>query len=152
MVKKKSKKKRDRDWSQDIMSNIQAIHYKSEKQMDATFAPLEISNEQYKVLRILNESIEGSYSLKQIQALLPNKTTNTTRLVNKLHLKQLLIKTTAKNDKRLLQIKLNKAGAELLNKADIEISVINKKFKKALKDNNEKSFLKKLVEIKKALK
>lgn len=150
MTKKKSKKKKGEDLSHDIMSNIQSIHFLYEKQRDAVLSTLHISNEQMNVLKIINEGKEGARSLKQIQTALPNKTSNTTRLVNKLQLKKMLTKKVVASDKRMLRIELTKEGIGLLEQAEIQMSSLNKSLKKAF-DHQDKTLLKKLKDLKKGL-
>ena len=150
MTKKKSKKKKGEDLSHDIMSNIQSIHFLYEKQRDAVLSTLHISNEQMNVLKIINEGKEGARSLKQIQTALPNKTSNTTRLVNKLQLKKMLTKKVVASDKRMLRIELTKEGIGLLEQAEIQMSSLNKSLKRAF-DHQDKTLLKKLKDLKKGL-
>jgi len=149
---KKNKKNKSKDLSQDILANIQSIHFLYEKQLDSIFTTLDISNEQYNVLGIVNNAPNGNYSLKEIQALLPNKTTNTTRLVNKLHLKKLLAKTVDKSDKRRLNITLTQTGADLLAKGNKSMTAMNQKLNNTLKGTPSKLLLEKLIDLKKGLK
>ena len=143
MAKKKSKNR-----SGDVISEIQAIHYFYEKVLDKTYGSLGISNEQFKVLDILRDSEEG-LALNQIQLRLPNQTSNTTRLVDKLHSKKLLLKKNNPTDKRRLLITITAQGKDVWNEAKDLVKPLNRKFKKGLSSNGSKSLLAELKSLRK---
>ena len=151
MAKKKSKKKKNKDLSQDLLINIQSIHFSYERLREAELSKLELSNEQFNVLQIVYQTKEQALSLKQIQAALPNKTSNTTRLVQKLHLKNFLTKSVVKSDKRALRISLTENGKTILEQAEQHTSGLMKKLNKSLSNIQDKTLLEKLELIKKAL-
>ena len=146
MAKKKSK-----DRSSDVLSEIQAIQSLYERILDKTYSSLGVSNEQFNVLDILASS-ETGLALNQIQLLLSNQTSNTTRLVDKLQSKKLLVKKSNPADKRRLLITITAQGLEVRSKALELVSPLNKKFKKGLNSNGSKAILSQLKSIRKLLK
>jgi len=143
-------KKKPKDRSGDVMSEIQAIHYYYEKVLDRKYASLGISNEQFNVLNIIAGSDTG-LALNQIQLNLPNQTSNTTRLVDKLQSKKLLIKKSNPADKRRLLITITPSGKEVWSNAKEMVKPLNKKVKKGLNSGSSKSLLVELKSLRKLL-
>ena len=146
MAKKKSK-----DRSGDVLSEIQAIQSLYERILDKTYSSLGISNEQFNVLDILATS-ETGLALNQIQLLLANQTSNTTRLVDKLQSKKLLIKKNNPTDKRRLLITITPQGKEVWSSAIELVTPLNKKFKKGFNSKASKVLLTELKSFRKLLK
>lgn len=146
MAKKKSK-----DRSRDVLSEIQTIQSLYERILDKTYSSIGISNEQFNVLDILASS-ETGLALNQIQLLLSNQTSNTTRLVDKLRSKKLLVKKSNPADKRRLLITITTQGLEARSAAIELLRPLNKKFKKGLNSNGSKGILIQLKSIRKFLK
>ena len=144
-------KKKNKDRSADIINEIQAFHFYYERVFDRAYSSLGISNEQHTILDILKDA-ENGLALNKIQALLPNQTTNTTRLVNKLHGKKFLVKKSNPVDKRQLLISITPLGIEVCNLAEELILPINKKIKKGINSAADKSLLADLKALKKLLK
>jgi DNA-binding MarR family transcriptional regulator len=145
MAKKKSK---DRSW--DVLSEIQAIQSLYDKIVDKSYSSLGISNEQFNVLDILASSDKG-LALNQIQVLLSNQTSNTTRLVDKLQSKKLLVKKSNPTDKRRLLITITAEGGKVWSAAKELVTPLKKKFKKGLNSNGSKALLTQLKSIRKLL-
>ncbi|HAW51278.1 MAG TPA: hypothetical protein DCX54_02955 [Flavobacteriales bacterium] len=146
MAKKKSK-----DRSGDILVEIQSIQSLYERLLDKTYSSLGISNEQYNVLDILASSDEGM-ALHQIQVLLSNQTSNTTRLVDKLQSKKLLVKKSNPADKRRLLITITPQGKEVWGSAVKLVTPLNKKIKKGVNSGGSKVLLAELKSLRKVLK
>ena len=109
--KKKGKKKNEKkSFNGNIILTIQQTHALYEQKIEATFSKYDLSNEQYRILQILSEAPENGYSLRQIREMLPNQTSNATRLVDKLKSKKLLSKKSARTDKRELRIRITEDG------------------------------------------
>jgi len=146
MAKKKSK-----DRSGDVLAQIQAIQSLYDRTLDKTYNTLGISNEQFNVLNILASS-ETGLALNQIQLLLSNQTSNTTRLVDKLQSKKLLIKKSNPTDKRRLLITITEQGKEVHGSAIELVKPLNKKIKKGLNSVGGKVLLSELKSLRKVLK
>ena len=144
-------KKKNKDRSDDVISEIQAFHFYYERVFDRAYSSLGISNEQHRILAILKDS-ENGLALNKIQALLPNQTTNTTRLVDKLQGKKFLVKKNNPTDKRQLIISITPLGIEVCNLAEELILPITKKIKKGINSTADKTLLSDLKALKKILK
>ena len=79
--------------------------------------PFGISHEQFNVLKVLEYHHPRKFSLKEIQSRLMNKTSNATRLVEKLRLKE-LISSKQSEDRRALEIKITRTGLQLVKKIE----------------------------------
>ena len=144
-------KKKAKDRSGDLISEIQNIHFLYERAYDKFYASLDISNEQINVLEILENAPDEGIALNQIQRLLPNQTSNTTRLVNKLHAKKFLSKKSNPQDKRRLMIAISTDGRTILNNARDQIKPVKKKLKKNLNTVSSKSLISELKTIRKSV-
>ena len=134
-----------------MISTLQTVHFLYEKKLDNAFSNFGMSNEQFRILQILEGAPPEGLALKEIQSLLPNQTANTTRLVDKLKLKQYVSKKSAKADRRQLRINMTEQGIRALQDARAEINQVNKKLKKTLKNKSTKVVLSELNKLKSAL-
>lgn len=73
--------------------------------------------QQYNILRILRGS-DTPLSTLQIRERMLDKMSDTSRIVDRLLLKNLALKTTNKKDKRLVDVKISAKGKRLLQKLD----------------------------------
>ena len=155
MAKKKKKDKKAKNKKEvkfNLIESIQAVHFMYERKLDHTFSKFELSNEQFRILQILNEAPPEGLALKDIRESLPNQTSNATRLVEKLNAKNLLSKKNSRADKRSLKISLTPAGTETLTLAQNEISEVENQMKNVVKSKDEKTISAALLEISNALK
>lgn len=83
--------------------------------------PSEISVEQFNVLRILRGQNGKPINLQDIQERMISKMSNTTRLVDKLILKNYVERFTCEKNRRKVEIFITKPGLELLSNLDILI-------------------------------
>jgi|SRR5258707_6188334 len=79
-----------------------------------------ITPEQYNVLRILRGSHPGSLMLAEVTARMIDKSSNCTRLVEKLRQKGYLKREVCKNSRRQVDITILDRGLALLKKVDAE--------------------------------
>lgn len=76
-----------------------------------------ITEQQYNILRILRGA-QKPLSTLQIRKKLLDKASDTSRIVDRMVLKNLVTKTVSTTDKRLVDISISEAGLELLSKLD----------------------------------
>lgn len=95
--------------------------------------PYDITPSQYNVLRILKGKHPESYCNQEITQRMIDKSSNATRIVDKLVTKKLASRTEDKSDRRLVNIKITDKGIKLL--ADINKTSFTNNTK--LKDFNE---------------
>jgi len=79
-----------------------------------------ISPEQYNVLRILRGSHPKKLSLLEISGRMLDKSSNATRLVEKLRLKEMVTRKICKVDRRHVDIGITENGLSILLKVDAE--------------------------------
>jgi hypothetical protein len=77
----------------------------------------DITQQQYNILRILRGS-DVPLSTLQIRERMLDKMSDTSRIVDRLIIKELVAKTTCPSDKRLVDITLTEKGLLLVNKLD----------------------------------
>ncbi|VXB89203.1 MarR family transcriptional regulator [Flavobacterium sp. 9AF] len=97
--------------------------------------PFEISGEQYNVLRILRGQKGKPINMQDIQDRMVTKNSNTTRLIDKLLLKEMVIRNTCPENRRKIEIIITQTGLDVLSELD------------PLIDAHENSLLNKLSDI-----
>ena len=96
--------------------------------------PYDLSSEQYNVLRILRGQKGKPANMCLIQERMIAKTSNTTRLVDKLLLKELVTREVCPENRRKMEVQITQKGLDVL--AELDSKVIE----------HENSFAKKLTE------
>ncbi len=86
-------------------------------QIKQQLKPYGITMQQYNVLRILRGAKEP-ISTSLIRERMLDKMSDTSRMVDRLHLKGLVVRKTCPSDKRLVDVSLSQAGFDLL--ADLD--------------------------------
>ncbi len=79
-----------------------------------------LSHEQFNVLRIIRGQKNKPVCVKDITARMLERNSNTTRIIDKLEAKALVIRKPSPQDKRELHISLTEKGTALLRKMDLE--------------------------------
>jgi DNA-binding MarR family transcriptional regulator len=80
--------------------------------------PFDLSAEQYNVLRILRGQKGKPANMSVIQERMISKNSNTTRLVDKLILKELVVRKICPSNKRKMEITITEKGLEILASLD----------------------------------
>ena len=83
--------------------------------------PYDISGEQYNVLRILRGQKGKPANMFVIQERMLAKTSNTTRLVDKLLLKELVTRNVCPNNRRKIEVLITAKGLALLHKLEPKV-------------------------------
>lgn len=83
--------------------------------------PFGITPQQFNVLRILRGQHPGAASVSLIQERMLDRSSNASRLVDKLFAKKLVDRKTCPEDRRQVDIKITEAGLSLLAKMDEEM-------------------------------
>jgi DNA-binding MarR family transcriptional regulator len=101
--------------------------------LNATFArmlkPYGLSPHQYNVLRILKGKHPEGYCNHQIAERMVDKSSNSTRIVDKLLDKKLIIRSENKSDRRQVDIRITKKGLDLIREIDSNVNFIKNKAK-----------------------
>ena len=83
--------------------------------------PYEISGEQYNVLRILRGQKGKPINMQDIQDRMVTKNSNTTRLIDKLLLKDLVTREVCPDNRRKIEVQITPKGLELLSELDPKV-------------------------------
>lgn len=88
----------------------------------------DLSAEQFNVLRILKGQRGKPANMSVIQERMIAKTSNTTRLVDKLLLKELCTREVCPNNRRKIEVSITEKGVQLLNKLNPQIEQYENKW------------------------
>ncbi len=91
--------------------------------------PEGITHQQYNILRILRGAHPQPLSTLQIRERMLDKASDTSRLVDRLIIKDVAKKTTCPKDKRLVDVIITDKGQKLLKKLDSEVNAMNEVMK-----------------------
>ena len=86
-------------------------------EMKDYFAQFGITPKQYNILRILN-GVDEPVSIAFIRERLLHKLSDVSRIVDRLHNRELIQKDTCHQDRRLIDVQLSPKGKNLLNTTD----------------------------------
>ncbi len=86
----------------------------------------DITHQQYNILRILRGSAPDPLSTLQIRERMIDKMSDTSRIVDRLIVKELVKKCTCPKDKRLVDVTITDKGQKLLKKLDAESDHMDK--------------------------
>jgi DNA-binding MarR family transcriptional regulator len=90
--------------------------------------PYDLSGEQYNVLRILRGQKGCPANMCLIQERMLAKTSNTTRLVDKLLLKELVTREVCPENRRKIEVLITQKGLNVLSELDPKITENENKF------------------------
>ncbi len=90
------------------------------------FEKEDITHQQYNILRILRGSAPDPLSTLQIRERMIDKMSDTSRIVDRLIVKELVKKCTCPKDKRLVDVTITDKGQKLLKKLDAESDHMDK--------------------------
>jgi len=94
----------------------------------------DLSQEQFNVLRILRGQKGNPANMHVIQERMIAKTSNTTRLVDKLLLKDLVSRTVCPGNRRKMEVKITQKGLDLLSELDPAVEAAEQAFAQNLND------------------
>jgi DNA-binding MarR family transcriptional regulator len=90
--------------------------------------PHDLSSEQYNVLRILRGQKGCPANMHLIQERMITKNSNTTRLIDKLLLKELVTREICPENRRKIEVQITKKGNDLLEELDPKVVAHEKEF------------------------
>ena len=96
--------------SQKVVLNIIYTQNDIHERFVEILKPFDLSSEQYNVLRILRGQKGNPTNMCVIQERMLAKTSNTTRLVDKLLLKELVTRTVCKSNRRKIDVLITEKG------------------------------------------
>lgn len=104
--------------SKKVLFNILYTQTKLAEGLHNILKPYDISTEQFNVLRILRGQKGKPANMCVIQERMIAKTSNTTRLVDKLLLKELVTREVCEHNRRKMEVAITSKGLELLEELD----------------------------------
>ncbi|HET8810094.1 MAG TPA: MarR family transcriptional regulator [Flavobacteriaceae bacterium] len=121
--------------------NILVLAGKIKREINDLLRPYGISEPLFNVLRILRGQEGKSVNLKNVQERMIHKTSNTTRLLDKLIEKDLAERSIPKENRRKVEIAITQKGMDLLSEIDPKFIKLEKKLvanldKKEVKELN----------------
>lgn len=102
-------------------------------QQDSLFKNSDITVQQYNVLRILRGQYPKPCSIKLIKERMLDRMSDTSRIVDKLFIKKLLLRSECPNDRRSVNVVISDKGLEVLKSLDY-IDELSKQSLKSLTD------------------
>lgn len=139
------------DDSKKIILNIIYTQNVITDKFNEIIKPYDLSSEQYNVLRILRGQKGSPANMSIIQERMLSKNSNTTRLIDKLLLKELVTRAVCPNNRRKIEILITNKGLELLKILDPKVAENENQFAENL-SNDEKIKLNALLEKYRTLK
>ena len=108
------------NWARDIKSKY--------------FKDINVTPQQYNVLRILRGRYPNPYSTSDIRDRMLDKMSDVSRIVDRLLSKRYLDRKSCEKDRRLVDVVINEKGLELLKKMDKNIIASAKEFQNLSRD------------------
>lgn len=90
-------------------------------QLAPVWREFDLTGQQFNVLRILRGSHPKPASVKDITSKMLDRSSNASRLVDKLLEKKLVERTVCPNDRRKVEIVISEKGLELINKSSLAL-------------------------------
>lgn len=133
------------DNSKKIIMNIIYTQNVITEKFNEILKPYDISSEQFNVLRILRGQKGNPANMCVIQERMLAKTSNTTRLVDKLLLKELVTRKVCPENRRKIEVSITSKGLQLLDELDPKVRAHEHFFSKNLSEE-ERAQLNQLLE------
>jgi len=122
----------DYDKSTRVVLNLMYTQVLLSEKFNEVLKPYDISGEQYNVLRILRGQKGCPANMCIIQERMLAKTSNTTRLVDKLLLKDLVTRNVCPENRRKIEVLITQKGLDLLTELNPKIKEYHDFFSKNL--------------------
>ena len=106
------------DLAKKVLLNISFTRNVISDKFQELIKPYDLSGEQYNVLRILRGQKGKPANMSVIQERMIAKNSNTTRLIDKLLLKEMVTRKECPANRRKIEILITQKGLDILNKLD----------------------------------
>lgn len=120
------------DHSKKIILNVLYTQNVISDSFNEILKPYDISGEQYNVLRILRGQKGNPANMCVIQERMLARTSNTTRLVDKLLLKEFVTREVCPENRRKIEVLITQKGLGVLKELDPKVTVHEESFSKNL--------------------
>ena len=115
-----------------IILNIMYTQNLISENFNELLKPYDISGEQYNVLRILRGQKGNPANMSMIQERMIARTSNTTRLVDKLLLKEYVTRKVCPENRRKIEVLVTQKGLDILSQLDPKLIQHNRSLSKNL--------------------
>ncbi|GAA4070686.1 MarR family transcriptional regulator [Flavobacterium cheonanense] len=109
------------DDAKKVVLNIMVTQNVLSEKFNEVLKPYDLSGEQYNVLRILRGQKGNPANMCVIQERMIAKNSNTTRLIDKLLLKNLVTREVCPENRRKIEVLITEKGLELLEELDPKV-------------------------------
>jgi DNA-binding MarR family transcriptional regulator len=109
------------DDAKKVVLNIMVTQNALSEKFNEVLKPYDLSGEQYNVLRILRGQKGNPANMCVIQERMIAKNSNTTRLIDKLLLKNLVTREVCPENRRKIEVLITEKGLELLEELDPKV-------------------------------
>ncbi|MFD1602628.1 MarR family winged helix-turn-helix transcriptional regulator [Flavobacterium artemisiae] len=133
------------DNAKKVILNIMYTQNVIQDHFNELIKPYDLSGEQYNVLRILRGQKGKPANMCVIQERMLAKTSNTTRLVDKLLLKEFVTRNVCPDNRRKIEVLITQKGLDVLKELDPKVDAHENTFAENLKPD-ELVFLNQLLE------
>ncbi|MEO8533581.1 MAG: MarR family transcriptional regulator [Flavobacterium sp.] len=133
------------DNAKKVILNIMYTQNVIQDHFNEILKPYDLSGEQYNVLRILRGQKGNPANMCVIQERMLAKTSNTTRLVDKLLLKEFVTRNVCPGNRRKIEVLITQKGLDTLKELDPKVDSHERTFAENL-EPEELEFLNKLLE------
>lgn len=116
------------DDSKKVILNLMYTQTVIADKFNEILKPNDLSSEQYNVLRILRGQKGNPANMCLIQERMIAKNSNTTRLIDKLLLKELVTREVCPENRRKIEVQITQKGLDLLNELDPKVLEHEKEF------------------------
>ena len=103
-------------------------------QFNELLKPFDLSAEQFNVLRILRGQKGNAVNMCMIQERMIAKTSNTTRLVDKLLLKELVTREVCPANRRKIEVTITQKGLDLLIELEPKVKIHEESYSQKLSE------------------
>lgn len=124
-----------------IVLNIMYSQIVLAESFNEILKPYDLSAEQYNVLRILRGQKGKPANMCVIQERMIAKTSNTTRLVDKLLLKELVTREVCPDNRRKMEVSITQKGLDLLKTLDPAVDIHETEFSNNLTYTEQEQFV-----------
>lgn len=114
--------------NQEIVLNVTLIKNLLKDSLGAVLKHDNLSQEQFSVLQILRDFAGRPANMYEIQQRMAEKNSNTTRLIDKLLLKKLVIRRVCDENRRKIEIYITEKGLSVLKDTEYKITACEMKF------------------------
>lgn len=139
---------KNNDFYSAIHALIRTGHWITD-QVGVVLKEFDISEPQYNVLRILKERKNKPITVFEIQELMVQRTSNVTRIIDKLLSKTLVSRTECPTNRRKMDIVITNNGLDLLKKLDRRVDAFHEPLKNNLTDTEVKTLMQLILKLKK---